>query len=89
MEKEIEARIGISLTYNRKKRNKKKQPQTRKEIQKARYDRLTNIKQSEAPEQGALKKKVLSKRSLEKIAVAQNARSERKHLERFGSNFNY
>ena len=90
IQKDIEATTGVSLI--KKKRPRVSKAQTRKEIQKKRYARLTNIKktgENDVSSKKGLKKKVFSARSLDKISQAKNQSSHRKHQERFGSNFNY
>lgn len=99
MQREIEARTGISFTYKKGKRRKQKKNthpshMNRKERRNYRYARLTKLTTAAAnnkntASKGALKKKVFSARSMDKISQMNNQKSRSKHEEKFGSNFNY
>ena len=95
MQREIEARTGISFTYKKGKRRKQKKNthpshMSRKERRNYRYARLTKLTtEKNAASKGTLKKKLFSARSMDKISQVNNQKSRSKHEERFGSNFNY
>ena len=100
MQREIEARTGIQLTYQKGKRRRNRRHvahMNRKEKRNFRYARLTKIVAATSAtksrggntEQGSLKKKIFSVRSMDKISQVKNQTSRTKHEEQFGSNFNY
>ena len=97
MQREIEARTGISFTYKKGKRRKQKRNthpshMSRKERRNYRYARLTKLTttaEKNAASKEALKKKLLSTRSMDLISQMNNQKSRSKHEEKFGSNFNY
>ena len=101
LQREIEARTGITFSYKKGKRRKQKKNthpshMNRKERRNYRYGRLTKLPTTAAAtnnknttSKDALKKKVLSARSIDKISQMNNQKSRSKHEEKFGSNFNY
>ena len=75
---ELESSLGPDVILSRKKKKTKK-PE----------DGLTDLKKLKSTSRSRLQRKVLSKKSLKRVAETMNVLDAKRNLDKFGNNFNY